>query len=501
MRKQNQQELYSILKETQANEILIINDRKRFKDAEIQADFERLKKDIENSKVSEAEKTNLILKLEAERNGALLQNDILTAQERLKINDKYLEQYLSQIEEANAKAAQIQDFERRRARIKLDEQYAIGLISQKEYFQKLNDLAKVQEIQVLTSELVGLKNELDAINDALDSANVTDKNGLRKFISKEEVEALKKRKEEVQTQMQDLGLKVNETTAKNAVDLANLNEDRIQQAKDYALQAAQAAADGISAIMEAQISEIDNILEVQQSRLENARALAEAGFTGLIQQEQDKLELLQQKREEAVRRQLILDNISRISSQVLAVANAIAGASNPPTPATPFLIAAAAASALATIGASIASARGFATGTDYLKPQNSTQGRKTDDILIRANKGEGIIPTAQNVQYNRVTKGMIDGSPKSIASAVLSYPDIRKHIAASLNYDFGRPQRVQDSVRSKESELKGYIDTIGAKIGDITIVNENTSITMNERGIEKRRRVMQNKLADIRNKV
>ena len=295
--------------------------------------------------------------------------------------------------------------------------------------------------------------------------------------------------------MQDLGLKVNETTAKNAVDLANLNEDRIQQAKDYALQAAQAAADGISAIMEAQISEIDNILEVQQSRLENARALAEAGFTGLIQQEQDKLELLQQKREEAVRRQLILDNISRISSQVLAVANAIAGASNPPTPATPFLIAAAAASALATIGASIASARGFATGTDYLKPQNSTQGRKTDDILIRANKGEGIIPTAQNVQYNRVTKGMIDGSPKSIASAVLSYPDIRKHIAASLNYDFGRPQRVQDSVRSKESELKGYIDTIGAKIGDITIVNENTSITMNERGIEKRRRVMQNKLA------
>ena len=44
LRKQNQQELYSILKETQANEILIINDRKRFKDAEIQADFERLKR-------------------------------------------------------------------------------------------------------------------------------------------------------------------------------------------------------------------------------------------------------------------------------------------------------------------------------------------------------------------------------------------------------------------------------------------------------------------------
>ena len=501
LRRENQKDVLELVGETYRKELFLVNENQLERQNAINEDYAAQKKAIQDSKALQEEKKVLFEKLEVERQTALSNLAIKSGRERIAINDKYFELELQQMQDAFSQEKIAQDFAFRQKKIDLDAKYNAGILSAREYFAELKKLQDSQRGKDFAVQAQNLQNELSILNDAINNNTVFDKNGTRQILSKEEIEALKKRKQEVQNEIVDLGLKINESQNQSALEIKDTNKEKLLAALDFANNIAQIASDALGQIFEAQIAEIDNILSVQQSRLENARALAEAGFTGLIQQEQDKLEVLQQQREQAVRRQLILDNISRISSQVLAVANAIAGASNPPTPATPFLIAAAAASALATIGASIASARGFATGTTYLQPENGSQGRKVDDIPIMANKGEGIIPTAQNVRYNKLTGAMIEGTPLALAKAALSYPDVKKMLLRELNYNFGAVPNIQAATIAQNNDIKSTVSTLTNALGGITVINESTNISFDENGVHKRQTIREKRLRDIRNKV
>jgi len=219
-----------------------------------------------------------------------------------------------------------------------------------------------------------------------------------------------------------------------------------------------------------------------------------------LQKEQDRLEILQQKREAIIRRQIILDNIARISSQTLAVANTIAGASTPPTPATPFIIAASVASVLATIGASIAQARSFNTGTAWLTPQNSSQGRRVDDIPAYLNKGEGIIPTAPNERFNPITQAMIANDPKKIAFAAMQHPEIKKHLFNDYSFALSKANSAGNSTVKEIDRLNKVIDRMEQAIGGITIVNNNAQLNFDADGASKYMTKKQQRLSEIRNK-
>jgi len=489
LRRENIEGTFELVRQNFDNEAEILRIRESLAIESINKQFDAEKEAINEKVKLGLDATNLLLELENQRQGALTISEKRFNKERLELNDKYFNEYLSKLQEFTQRAQLVQENDFSRERIALQEQYNNGLIGRSKYYKELEILDKEQELKRAKYNLTGLVQESVAIQGEILDGN----------LSADEKEALKKRREQLKVEIEKAGLEVSQIQANQGTEVITKQQEQLQAAADFGVQIAQLAADSMGAILQAQIDAIDNTIAVQEDRLQNARSLAEAGFTANLQQEQDKLELLQQKREAFVRRQVIIDNIARISAQALALANAIAGASTT-GPAAPFTIAAAAASVLATIATSVAQARSFNTGTAWLTPANGTQGRRVDDIPIMANKGEGIIPTAQNERFNAITKAMIEGNPKSIALAALQYPSIKKHLLPDYSFALSKAPYQQANQAQTIVEMRKHIDRLEQLIGGITIVNNNAQLNFDADGASKYMTKKQQRLADIRNK-
>ena len=490
LRKENIEATFELVRQNFDNEAEILRIRESLAIESINKQFDAEKEAINEKVKLGLNATNLLLELENERQGALTVNEKRFNKERLELNDKYFNEYLTKLQDFTQRAQLVQENDFSRERIALQEQYNSGLIGRRKYYKELEKLDKEQELKRAKSNLTGLIQESVAIQGEILDGN----------LSADEKEALKKRREQLKVEIEKAGLEVSQIQANQGTEVITKQQEQLQAAADFGVQIAQLAADSMGAILQAQIDAIDNTIAVQEDRLQNARSLAEAGFTANLQQEQDKLELLQQKREAFVRRQVIIDNIARISAQALALANAIAGASTT-GPAAPFTIAAAAASVLDTIATSVAQARSFNTGTAWLTPANGTQGRRVDDIPIMANKGEGIIPTAQNERFNAITKAMIEGNPKSIALAALQYPSIKKHLLPDYSFALSKAPNQQANQAQTIVEMRKHIDRLEQLIGGITIVNNSTDVRFDEDGVSKFSTKRAEKIKNIRNKI
>ena len=465
---------------------------------QINESYDAQKKAIEASVLLAEDKSDLITKLDFERNAALLNADRMQAEKRLEISDRYFETYLSDLEKFNNEQLLKQNNADRIERISLQDKLNKGLISRKEYYKKLDQLEKESILRQKQNRIAQIVGEVAVINEQ--QAPVTTKSGTRPQISDAESKALDERKKALLEELKTLGIDIDEIVVGMGTQAQDKQKEQLQAALDFSIQMVQIGADAMRSITDAQLASIDNLITVQQSRLDNARALAEAGFTDSLQKEQDRIEILQQKREAIIRRQIILDNIARISSQTLAVANTIAGASTPPNPATPFIIAASVASVLATIGASIAQARSFNTGTAWLTPQNSSQGRRVDDIPAYLNKGEGIIPTTPNERFNPITQAMIANDPKKIAFAAMQHPEIKKHLFNDYSFALSKANSAGNSTVKEIDRLNKVIDRMEQAIGGITIVNNNAQLNFDADGASKYMTKRQQRLSDIRNK-
>lgn len=496
--RENQDGLLNTIRATFENEMEILRLRGIAENEQINESYDAQKKAIEASVLLAEDKSYLITKLDFERNAALLNADRMQAEKSLEISDRYFETYLSDLEAFNNAQLTKQDNADRIARISLQDALNKGLISRKEYYKKLDQLEKEAILRQKQNRIAQIVGEVAVINEQ--QAPVTTKSGTRKQISDAESKALDERKKALLEELKSLGIDIDEIVVGMGTKAQDKQKEQLQSALDFSVQMVQIGADAMRSITDAQLASIDNLISVQQSRLDNARALAEAGFTDSLQKEQDRIEILQQKREAIIRRQIILDNIARISSQTLAVANTIAGASTPPTPATPFIIAASVASVLATIGASIAQARSFNTGTAWLTPQNSSQGRRVDDIPAYLNKGEGIIPTAPNERFNPITQAMIANDPKKIAFAAMQHPEIKKHLFNDYSFALSKANSAGNSTVKEIDRLNKVIDRMEQAIGGITIVNNNAQLNFDADGASKYMTKRQQKLADIRNK-
>ncbi len=498
MARENQEGLLNTILATFNNEMEILRLRGIAEKEQINESYDAQKKAIEASGLLAEDKSDLITKLDFERNAALLNADRMQAEKRLEISDRYFETYLSDLEKFNNEQLLKQNNADKIARISLQDALNKGLISRKEYYKKLDQLEKEAILRQKQNRIAQIVGEVAVINEQ--QAPVTTKSGTRKQISDAESKALDERKKALLEELKSLGIDIDEIVVGMGTKAQDKQKEQLQAALDFSVQMVQIGADAMRNITDAQLASIDNLISVQQSRLDNARALAEAGFTDSLQKEQDRIEILQQKREAIIRRQIILDNIARISSQTLAVANTIAGASTPPTPATPFIIAASVASVLATIGASIAQARSFNTGTAWLTPQNSSQGRRTDDIPAYLNKGEGIIPTAPNERFNPITQAMIANDPKKIAFAAMQHPEIKKHLFNDYSFALSKANSAGNSTVKEIDRLNKVIDRMEQAIGGITIVNNNAQLNFDADGASKYMTKRQQRLADIRNK-
>ncbi len=174
---------------------------------------------------------------------------------------------------------------------------------------------------------------------------------------------------------------------------------------------------------QAEVASVDRSISLQQKRVDEAKRLADAGNAEYLQAEEDKMRELESKREEAGRKQLILDSALQASQLLVAITGAISAISIPG--AGPALVAANIATilgALATGYGLVSNLSGkqpkFFSGTDMVRDDvtggsdSLSRGRHRagrDTIPAWLHEGEAVIQSDRNKEYNPTVRAIRRG--------------------------------------------------------------------------------------------
>lgn len=207
-----------------------------------------------------------------------------------------------------------------------------------------------------------------------------------------------------------------EKRLKNQQELLNeLNARRKQLLKDTIADIANTIVNTLQQIYDFQAQALDREIEYRQRRVELAVEIAKRGNVEVLQDEEDKLDQLQQKREAIAQKQLQLNAILQASQAALSLAEAIgavvkvAAGGDPYT--APLRIAASAAAMVAAIAAiSVAFSKsngGFADG-GY-----TGEGSKHDPAGT-VHKGEFVFDSEKTARYRQQFEAIHKGADPAV---------------------------------------------------------------------------------------
>jgi hypothetical protein len=298
---------------------------------------------------------------------------------------------------------------------------------------------------------------------------------------------LKKQIAEFKLQLAQLGKEIEDETTPPE-DL----EEKWKKALTGISNALQIGSDAVFQVLNAQISayisNLDKAADKSKSALDEIRANSEDYNARQLEMEKERLEKLEQQREEAIEKEKRLAQIQLVINSTLAIAKAAAEGGA----AAPFTIAATLVALIAGFASARATANGaFFDGTEYLQRGGNPSGR--DTIPIWANEGEAIIPTQTNSEYRNAVSAIYN---KSIPADVLNqfasaYKQGGLQSALSslgsdvnLNTELGG-KSVFVNVGNNFSGLESRLERIENALIELPKYMPRTTVTANANGIFK----------------
>lgn len=198
-------------------------------------------------------------------------------------------------------------------------------------------------------------------------------------------------------------------------------------------------------ILQATVDRVDSEIAIQEGKINRLKELAEFGSAESLQLEEDRLDRLQAKREQAVQNQKKLAAVQIAINNALSASEAIKvvleSASKDPTGG--LLTAVRVASILALIGSTViginsafASVPAFKEGTDYVQgPGTET----SDSITARLSKGERVVNAYQNKDLRSMgiitNKDLVEYAKlgKSVSDVKIEVPGQGKDYTENFN--------------------------------------------------------------------
>ena len=245
------------------------------------------------------------------------------------------------------------------------------------------------------------------------------------LLGTESVGATPERAAEIEKQTSDIRNSIaglNSELDASADEAENREREKWGKIIQIAQQATEQLFNVLEAINQKTIDSLDRQIAGQEQRIKRAAEIAENGNAELLQLEQNRLDELTQKREQAAERQIAINRAAQISAQLLAVAEVVAQTAG--TPGGIFLIPLAILGLLGSLAAGLSAAEGYYEGTAFLDKEGKYP--KGKDMIpavvgkrpIRLNGGEAIIPTSTNEAYKTAVEGILYKKiPAPIANA------------------------------------------------------------------------------------
>jgi len=271
--------------------------------------------------------------------------------------------------------------------------YLAKQISFKQYTEAIKAIENESTINTLKNENAKLQAEQQRID-----ARIALKN-----VSPEEKDKLTKRTGEIQAQISANNAAITAGSVQQAKEEETVQGAKTAKFLDNYEMMFEAAANFYSAIAEMEQRNLDRSIALQNTRVDNARYIAERGNAEYLAIEEKRLDDLTRKQQAAAEKQIAIANAIAASQALVAVIKSIAegGVFAPATFAAVIGLIAAGykfVSALQPVQTS------FYEGTPYVEQGRHKAGR--DTIPARVNIGEAIIPTDTNSQYSEAVKAI-----------------------------------------------------------------------------------------------
>ena len=410
------------------NQAALLQNDKEFAD--------RRKKVQDSTLLSQAEKETELTKISeietAKRENILLQFDI----DRENLNIAYFERIAQLQTETAERLVAITDEQIQSELTALDKRFLDGLVLAEDYEKQREKIQRAGAVSAVNAEILSTEKQLQIIRDQIAkvrelretaSLNVVEGIGDTAAITQADNEIARLNKELEELQKQLLGLQGKKVEAQVDVKI-NADPSAIQKAIEDPITAALSAIfPKIGEQATAQLKEVvvqafsignEIAKEIQQEKLERIDAEISAleksieaqqklknVNTERVEQERLQIAKLQERKEQAARRNIVIQNLERISTLALAVAKAIlainetAAESGVAAPIIIPLVVAAIAIGTGVVLGLAGSA--FDGDVDISKTGNRKPRDKRDTLLYAVSAGESII-TRKGTERNKL---------------------------------------------------------------------------------------------------
>ena len=241
-------------------------------------------------------------------------------------------------------------------------------------------------------------------------------------------------------------------------------------------------------IADARIAELDRQIKEQQKRVDESLKTAEKGNAEQVQLEEDRLNKLNQAREEAAQRQRVISAIEIATNSAVAVSQGIVGVTAAFKEgnlvkgiATSIALAATVASSVIAIKGALSGVGSFAKGTEFLTAKDGKKTKGTG-MLIEAHAGERILTADQNKQIGKMPNKKLVEYVKAGKQALAS----RANIAASTGRQTASVGAMAVSdVRQMQLEIGGLKAEMQQTNAQLQITNRTIKNIKNQVIIDK----------------
>jgi hypothetical protein len=469
--------------ERESRQITLENDRQT---AElIRANDEQIAAIKENIFLNEDEKNAAISQHNRILNDTLLAQQVKFGNDQRDLALEFLEKSLDDITRVfDERSLRTNELEQKSVKT-ITEQYINGEITFKTYQDGLTKIQNdAQEVRK-KSEVDEIEKKIRALQELVNRGTITTKTGATEKLNAEQLQQLRDRILALQKQLNDLlkgkGIEPPDTSG-----------------LDKALAAYQSFTQGVLGFIEqinqAEQDRLNRSIALQQTRVENARFIAEKGNAEYLELEQKRLDALIAKREAAANKELAINNALAASNAIVAAISAIAKSGDVITGL------AAAVAVLAAIGSIYKFVNSlqppvaeFAEGTMYVQRGRYRQGK--DTIPARLTEGEAIIPRDTNKAYNQSIAAIYKHSiPASVLNEfVAQYP-----VTRIPQIDYGRLHVATERSYQSQAISTAKIEELLTALNENIAAQEPVKMTIDQEGftttymklINKRKRLL-----------